>query len=71
VGLTVNAATVVLWAVTRTEGLPIGPEHWTAEPVGTPDVIAGVLELVIVAGSAWALTMWRTPRSSAIALRAE
>jgi hypothetical protein len=39
-----NIALVVLWAATRTVGLPIGPEPWTAEAVGRADVLSVVLE---------------------------
>ncbi|HEX4698726.1 MAG TPA: hypothetical protein VH857_05105 [Actinomycetes bacterium] len=42
-----NVAIVVLWAVTRTTGLPIGPEPGQAEAVGRADVLCGVLELVV------------------------
>jgi hypothetical protein len=40
-----NLALVALWAVTRTVGIPIGPEPWTAEAVGRADVLCVVLEL--------------------------
>jgi hypothetical protein len=63
IGLVVNAGTVILWAVTRTVGLPIGPEPWTAEAVGAPDVVATVLEMVVVAGCAWALVARRPARA--------
>jgi hypothetical protein len=42
-----NFAIVVLWAVTRTTGLPIGPEPGQAEAVGRADVLCCVLELVV------------------------
>jgi hypothetical protein len=59
VGLVVNVATVILWAVTRTTGLPVGPEHWTPEAVGVPDVAASILELLIAAGCVWILETGR------------
>ncbi|GAA1478382.1 hypothetical protein GCM10009623_28280 [Nocardioides aestuarii] len=40
---------VVLWAVSRTAGLPFGPEAWEPEPVGLADLSAGALEVVAVA----------------------
>ena len=43
-----NGLIVVLWAVTRTTGLPIGPQPWQAENVGAFDVLATLLELVLV-----------------------
>lgn len=55
IGLVVNAGTAILWAVSRTAGLPIGPEHWTPEAVGVPDVACTILEAIVVAGCAWAL----------------
>ena len=44
-----NVAVVLLWLVTRTTGLPVGPEPWEAEAFGRADVLATVLELVVVA----------------------
>ncbi|MDQ1509199.1 MAG: hypothetical protein QOG50_1043 [Actinomycetota bacterium] len=52
VGAVANSATIILWALTRTVGLPIGPQPWRAEPVGTFDLISTVLELAIVLGTA-------------------
>ena len=34
-----NAAVIGLWLVTRTTGLPVGPEPWEAEAVGTADLL--------------------------------
>ena len=45
-----NLATVVLWAWSRTLGLPIGPHPGMPEAVGAPDVIAGGLELALSIG---------------------
>jgi hypothetical protein len=53
-----QVAMVVLWGVTRTVGLPIGPEVWTPEPVGRADVLCSVLELV--AAAAIAIWIWLT-----------
>jgi hypothetical protein len=64
-GLVANAAFAVLWAVTRTVGLPIGPEHWTAEAVGAPDVTAKVLEALLVAGCGWMLLRGATSEPEA------
>src|SRR5689334_15967912 len=36
----VAAGCLALWLVSRTTGLPIGPEPWKPEAVGMPDVIA-------------------------------
>jgi len=51
-GAVANAATIILWILTRTVGLPVGPEPWHAEAVGTLDLITTLLELVIVLGAA-------------------
>jgi hypothetical protein len=45
---TVNAAVIGLWFVSRTIGLPVGPEPWAAEAVGRADVVASALEAVVV-----------------------
>jgi hypothetical protein len=44
----VNAAVIGLWLVSRTTGLPGGPEPWVAEAVGTADVLCCALEVVVV-----------------------
>ena len=44
----VNAGVIVLWVVTRTVGLPVGPERWTPEAVGVADVVCAALEAVVV-----------------------
>lgn len=59
-----NGAMIGIWFVSRTIGLPIGPEPWMAEPAGMLDVTATVLELMLVAGS---LVLWA--RLSADGLR--
>jgi hypothetical protein len=43
-----TAAILVLWVVSRSTGLPVGPEPWTPEAVGTADVLCGVLEAAVV-----------------------
>ena len=48
VGLVANAAIACLWLVSRTAGVPIGPEPGIAEPAGLLDVLSTVLELLIV-----------------------
>ncbi len=40
-----NVALVALWAVTRSTGIPVGPEPWTPEAVGRADVLCVVLEV--------------------------
>jgi hypothetical protein len=47
-----NVVVVALWVVSRTTGLPIGPEPGVPEPVAFLDVFSTILELVLVAGAA-------------------
>jgi hypothetical protein len=46
----VNAGVVVLWVVTRTIGIPIGPEAGSPEEAQFADVLATVFEILLVAG---------------------
>jgi hypothetical protein len=46
-----NGSIVVLWAVSRTIGLPLGPGAGTPEEVGAIDVLATIYEVALVAGS--------------------
>jgi hypothetical protein len=46
-----NTLVIVLWAVTRIAGLPLGPEPWRPETVGPPDAFATLLEVGLVTGS--------------------
>jgi hypothetical protein len=50
-GALANGALIGIWVVSRTIGLPIGPQAWMPEPVRAPDVTATLLELVLVVGS--------------------
>jgi hypothetical protein len=43
-GIWVSQATILLWLLSRTVGIPFGPEAFVPEPVGRPDVIATALE---------------------------
>ena len=56
-GALVNAATVGLWLVSRTVGLPIGPAPGVPEPVGPLDVLSTAAELVLVVATACALRL--------------
>jgi len=44
-----NSAMVMLWAVTRTVGIPLGPERGEVETPGTLDIVATSCELALVA----------------------
>jgi hypothetical protein len=46
-----NAAVIILWVLTRTVGLPVGPEIWQPESVGALDVMSTLLELALVLGA--------------------
>jgi len=46
IGLVGNASVVVLWVVTRTVGLPFGPEPGAAESLGWADGISSAFEAV-------------------------
>jgi hypothetical protein len=48
VGLLANAAIACVWLISRTTGVPIGPEPGVAEPAALLDVLSTVLELLIV-----------------------
>jgi hypothetical protein len=63
VGLVVNAAVVVIWVVSRTAGLPIGPEPGTAEPAAFLDVLSTILEIGIVVVTATLLLRGRPAAS--------
>jgi len=51
-----NGLIVLLWVVTRTVGLPVGPQPWRPETTGAFDVLATVLELALVVGAVVLLT---------------
>ena len=48
-GIVLNLGAVAVWVMSRTTGLPIGPDPWKPEVVGALDVAASLLELVVVA----------------------
>ena len=64
VGLVVNAAVVVIWIVSRTTGLPIGPEPGIAESAAFLDVLSTILEIGIVVVTATLLLRGRSGASS-------
>lgn len=73
IGLTGSLFLVFLWAVSRTSGLPLGPDPGVPEAVGTPDVLAVGFELVSAASCALALTPRRAlalPRALVLCLLA-
>ena len=46
-GTAINALVVLTWIVSRTSGIPIGPEAGEPEPVGFPDVLSTAYELLL------------------------
>ncbi len=48
VGALANLSLVALWLISRTVGLPIGPEPWQAETVGVADTAATALEFMAI-----------------------
>jgi len=47
-GAVLNGVVLVVWAVSRTVGVPIGPDAWTSEPVGFADALTSGFELLII-----------------------
>jgi FixH protein len=56
-GLVANAVIVAVWVLSRTAGLPIGPDAGTPEPATVLDVLSTALEVGIVLGTA--ALLWR------------
>jgi len=51
VGALGNVLIVMTWVISRTSGLPLGPEAGEPEPAGVADVVSTALEVVIVVGT--------------------
>lgn len=51
-GVVGNTAVVAVWLLSRTVGLPLGPDAGVPEPVGLADALATLFELLLVAGGA-------------------
>jgi len=70
-GLAGNASIVLLWMVTRTVGIPLGPEAGEVERFGVLDLLCGACEIGVVVLCALAIRQhvlpWRTPRRSGYA----
>jgi hypothetical protein len=50
-----NLAVLALWAVSRTVGVPIGPDPWRPEAIGSADRLAVILEMLVVGCSGWVI----------------
>lgn len=55
-GAVASAGLITLWALSRTIGLPLGPEPWHPEAASLPDVAAVALEIGLI------LTIWTRGR---------
>jgi len=60
-----NLLVVATWVVSRTAGLPVGPEAGITLPARFPDTLATALEVVVVAGAAALLARGLGPVRSA------
>ena len=49
--LLVSVVTLVLWAISRTVGLPVGPDAGVAEPVARLDLAVALLEVLTIAAA--------------------
>jgi hypothetical protein len=47
IGAVGNLAIPLVWLLSRTSGLPLGPDPWEAEAVHLPDVVATLDELTV------------------------
>lgn len=63
-GVLVNAGSLALWAVSRTTGVPVGPEAGIAEPITRVGLLTGFLEVIVSVSALWWLS-----RSSARSFR--
>lgn len=63
-GLVGNAVVAVVWVISRTTGLPVGPKPGTPEPAAFLDVLSTALETGIVVVAAALLMRRRPPRAS-------
>lgn len=49
VGVAMTAAIIVLWIVSRTVGVPVGPEAFEPEGIGVLDATSKVVEVALIA----------------------
>jgi hypothetical protein len=47
--IALSLATIAVWTISRTLGVPVGPNPWVPEPVGRADAVATLLELTTAA----------------------
>ena len=63
-GVVGNLGVAAVWLLSRTAGLPVGPDPWTPESVGVADSVATALEVLLVAGAT--VLLW--PRNGRISV---
>ena len=47
-GVTLNAAVLAAWVLSRVVGLPAGPTPWMSEAIGVADSVTAALEILVV-----------------------
>lgn len=52
-GVLVNAGSLALWTVSRTAGVPAGPEAGIAEPITRVGLLTGFLEVIVSVSALW------------------
>jgi hypothetical protein len=62
-----DAALILLWLVTRTAGIPIGPEAGSVEAVGLLDILCIAAEAATTVACLAAVTGARRPRAVGVA----
>ena len=61
---------ILVWLISRTTGLPVGPEAGAPEPAAFVDVLSTILEVAIVAGTAMLVLRGRpTPSMRGLPVR--
>lgn len=65
-GTGLNLAILAAWVLSRTVGLPLGPDAWIPEPVAAPDAVASMFEAGIVAISVAVLRRGAPSRAPAL-----
>ena len=52
-GVAVNAGSIALWLLSRTVGVPLGPQRGVPEAFSRTDVLAATLELILTVAGLW------------------
>ena len=55
IGVAGSVFLLLVWALSRTTGLPFGPTPGIPEPVSLPDLVSALLECLTAAACTWAL----------------